>query len=227
MRLRVMFWVLRKMRTPSNEKGMPKAVQKAVFRLNMMTKIIETSMVSVSLGWTPIAFAAGLGGYEVWYSDESDGDYTLIGTTEDKTVEKITIKNLSPETAYYFRIRTVTKSDESDENVLHSGYTETISATTEGDASHSADYTADFRIDLSELLRFIQLYNSSFYHCNSGTEDGYAMGAGDQTCSPHDGDYTPEDWHINLSELLRIIQLYNSDEYHNDESSSDGFAPGK
>jgi len=76
----------------------------------------------------------------------------------------------------------------------------------------------------------IQFYNSGGFHCEEGTEDGYAPGPGDQTCAPHSSDYAPSgpDWRIVLTELLRIIQFYNSGGYHPcpDEGTEDGFCPG-
>lgn len=94
---------------------------------------------------------------------------------------------------------------------------------------HSADYNPpDNKISLSELLRVIQLYNKVVYHCDlDGEEDKYAPGDGDQTCTPHDSDYKPEDWRINLSELLRLIQFYNASGYKIESGGEDGFAPGK
>lgn len=91
---------------------------------------------------------------------------------------------------------------------------------------HSADTNPDNRIDLSELLRVIQFYNSNGYHCAPGTEDGYDPGPGIRTCTPHDSDYSPQDWFINLSELLRVIQFYNMGGYHIAPNSEDGFGPG-
>ena len=97
-------------------------------------------------------------------------------------------------------------------------------------SAHSADQDADNQINLSELLRVIQFFNSAGYHCESGTEDGYAPGPGDQGCTAHASDYNPEDWEINLSELLRIIQFFNSNGYHAcpDEvpPTEDGYCPG-
>ncbi len=95
-----------------------------------------------------------------------------------------------------------------------------------GDEIHSADQNGDHQINLSELLRVIQFFNSGGYHCQTGTEDGFAPGAGDQTCAPHDNDYNTQDWLINLSELLRLIQFFNSGGYHACEGSEDGFCPG-
>ncbi len=98
-------------------------------------------------------------------------------------------------------------------------------------AIHSADQNQDHAINLSELLRLIQFYNSGGYRCATGTEDGYAPGLGGGiTCAPHNSDYAPADWSINLSEVLRLIQFYNSGGYHACPDavppSEDGFCPG-
>ena len=91
---------------------------------------------------------------------------------------------------------------------------------------------ADFVINLSELLRVIQFYNSGGYHCAdtpAATEDGYVPGTGaNQTCAPYDTDYNPQDWAISLTELLRVIQFYNSNGYTYcpGAGTEDGFCPG-
>ena len=91
----------------------------------------------------------------------------------------------------------------------------------------TADQNGDFVISLSELLRVIQFYNSLGLHCQAGTEDGYAPGAGgDTSCAPHDSDYNPQDWVISLSELLRVIQFYNVGSYHACTGSEDNFCLG-
>lgn len=64
---------------------------------------------------------------------------------------------------------------------------------------HSADPNHDNLIDLSELLRVIQFFNSNGLHCQAGSEDGYAPGSGDTSCAPHASDYNPQDWAINIS----------------------------
>jgi len=66
------------------------------------------------------------------------------------------------------------------------------------------------------------------YHCEVGTEDGFAPSTGDQSCAAHDSDYAPQDWGVDLSELLRAIQFFNSPggSYHLDGSGEDGFAAG-
>jgi len=93
--------------------------------------------------------------------------------------------------------------------------------------NHTADQNADYLISLSELLRVIQFFNSGGFHCQTGTEDGYAPGSGgDTSCTPHASDYNPQDWTIGLSELLRLIQFFNSAGYHVCPGSEDGFCPG-
>jgi hypothetical protein len=99
-----------------------------------------------------------------------------------------------------------------------------------GDGFQSADKDHDFEITLSELLRVIQFYNSDGFHCEAGTEDGYAVGPGDQSCPQYSTDYKEFNWRISLSELLRLIQFYNSGGYHycplEIPATEDGFCPG-
>jgi hypothetical protein len=91
---------------------------------------------------------------------------------------------------------------------------------------HAADPSRDYAIDLSELLRGIQLYNALAYHCDAAAEDGYAPGAGDQGCAVHTLDYNPQDWRISMSELLRAIQFYNTPGgYAPCDTGEDGFCP--
>lgn len=91
---------------------------------------------------------------------------------------------------------------------------------------HSADSSDDGSISLSELLRVIQFYNADAFHCETGTEDGYAPDTGNEACAPHDGDYAPQDWSISLSELLRHVQLYNTGAYYACGAGEDSFCPG-
>ncbi|HPP58191.1 MAG TPA: hypothetical protein PLT82_03565, partial [Candidatus Hydrogenedens sp.] len=93
---------------------------------------------------------------------------------------------------------------------------------------HSADQDSDGKISLGELLRIIQFFNAGGFHCEEGTEDGYApYFDGDKTCRPHASDYNPRDWKISLPELLRLIQFFNTGSYHRcDEGTEDGYCPG-
>ncbi|MBI5770408.1 MAG: immunoglobulin domain-containing protein [Verrucomicrobia bacterium] len=118
------------------------------------------------------------------------------------------------------------------------------SADTMGATAGSAP---DSKINLSELLRVIELYNyragtvrTGQYTMGQGTEDGFAPGPNGATLTAyHSADTmgtsagTPRDGRINLSELLRVIELYNyragtvrTGQYHIQSGTEDGFAPG-
>ena len=88
---------------------------------------------------------------------------------------------------------------------------------------HSADVDKDYIMELSELLRVVQLYNSSGYHCDVAGEDGFGPGAGAQECARHSADYSEPYWALSLGELLRVIQLYNAGGYQPCAQSEDGF----
>ena len=92
---------------------------------------------------------------------------------------------------------------------------------------HSADSDQDAVISLQETLRVIQFFNLAAYHCDDATEDGFAPGAGVETCTPHDSDYNPQDWSTSMSEVLRLVQIYNSAGYEYDPTAGteDGFVP--
>lgn len=94
--------------------------------------------------------------------------------------------------------------------------------------THSADQNGNNIVNLSELLRVIQFYNSTGFGCEPGSEDGYQPNGSDQTCAPHASDYNPQNWAISLTELLRLIQIYNSDGYRYCplSGSEDDFCPG-
>jgi len=94
---------------------------------------------------------------------------------------------------------------------------------------HDADFMLrDHEIGLSELLRMIQIYSGTDYHCDAAGKDGYGLGeyGAQSSCIRHSADYKPRDWKINLNELLRVIQFYNVGAYHPDADGEDGFAPG-
>jgi hypothetical protein len=97
---------------------------------------------------------------------------------------------------------------------------------------HTGDQNGDNQIQLTELLRLIQFFNTGGFHCAVApevTEDGYIPGAGDaKGCAAHASDYNPQDWALNLTELLRAIQFFNSGGYNYcpAEGTEDGFCPG-
>jgi len=97
---------------------------------------------------------------------------------------------------------------------------------------HSGDYNPpDLKININEMLRLIQLHNADGYHCDSSTEDGYALEKSDalNACPFHSSDFAHDnlisDWAIDDFELNRFIDFYNADAYVPDKHSIDGFRP--
>lgn len=88
---------------------------------------------------------------------------------------------------------------------------------------HSADSNGNNKLDLTEILRVIQLYNVRQFGCDTKSEDKFSVLATDQTCNPHSGDYAPQNWEISLPELLRMLQMYNSGGYVLCQGGEDGF----
>ncbi|MBP6943028.1 MAG: hypothetical protein KBB55_03215 [Candidatus Buchananbacteria bacterium] len=95
---------------------------------------------------------------------------------------------------------------------------------------YSADINHDQSVDIDELMRIVQYYNSDSFDCQSGSEDGFgipSVGTENYLCPPHDSDNQPQDWRIDLIELLRVIQIYNSTQETNllryCECGEDGF----
>lgn len=93
---------------------------------------------------------------------------------------------------------------------------------------HDSDYApGDRKVNLSELLRLVQLYSTGGYGVNPASEDTFAPASGLQSGAPHTADCGPRNWRVDLNELLRVIQIYNSGGYHYcpDGTTEDGFMP--
>jgi hypothetical protein len=111
---------------------------------------------------------------------------------------------------------------------------------------HSADYNpADGAIDLGELLRLIQLYNTrngtlrtGAYAVSAAGEDGFAPDSARSNSAVvtlgkyHTAD-SNRDGKLNLLELTRVIELFNyrtgtvrTGQYRQQSDTEDGFAPG-
>ena len=100
---------------------------------------------------------------------------------------------------------------------------------------HTADQDGNYQVNLTELLRIIQFFNTGGFHCADppeSTEDGFAPGVNlaMEACATHDSDYNPSgpSWTIDLTELLRLIQFFNTGGYHHcpANGTEDGFCPG-
>jgi len=114
-----------------------------------------------------------------------------------------------------------------------------------GATLHSADLDQNLQLNLSELLRVIELYNTRFgtsrtgrYQADQGSSDGFAPDSTQASGEPttltqfHSAD-SDQNGLLSLSELLRVIELYNFREgtartgrYYVSPGSVDGFAPG-
>lgn len=110
---------------------------------------------------------------------------------------------------------------------------------------HSADFDQNGQLDLGELLRVIEIYNTRFgtartglYKVNASSEDGFEIDASNDGASGgtlaryHSADFD-RDAKVSLPELLRVIELYNfrvgttrTGDYRVDPTSEDGFATG-
>jgi hypothetical protein len=98
--------------------------------------------------------------------------------------------------------------------------------------THAADQDENFSINLNELLRVIQFFNTGGITCYSAGEDGYRPVANpsslfySQPCLRHSAD-TDFNWRINLSELLRVVQIFNigAYDYCPFADTEDGFCP--
>jgi len=85
---------------------------------------------AVRLSWTPIAYTADAGAYDVWISTASGGPFALFGSTEDKSTSEMTVTGLDPSSAYYFAVRTTTDPGANNANRVTSGDSTHVSAGT-------------------------------------------------------------------------------------------------
>ncbi len=90
------------------------------------------SDTSVELTWTAIPYTGDTGGYEVEYSEDSGGPYTPFTTTATKSDTSTTVINLTPDTTYFLRLRTLTDPHSANQNTVYSEYTDEVSATPTG-----------------------------------------------------------------------------------------------
>ena len=111
---------------------------------------------------------------------------------------------------------------------------------------HSADADRNNRIDLFELTRIIEIYNTrsgtqrtGAYRVDASTEDGFAPDRARTAtdvltlASYHSADVTPRDGRLSLVELTRVIELYNfrsgsvrTGAYYARGDTEDGFVTG-
>ena len=87
------------------------------------------------LSWTPIPYTNNVGSYEIYIATHPDGPYERRYVTSSKLDNSYTVTNLSKNTTYYFKLRTVTQAHDHNPNTLYSEYTSilpfTVNITTE------------------------------------------------------------------------------------------------
>lgn len=97
-------------------------------------QIVAATEDALTLAWTPVAYQADGGYYEVGYAPAVAGPWTLAGQTTDKAAAGFTIHGLEPGRTYYLRVRTVT--------LPHAGQPDTLAdATVMGAAATRSDET--------------------------------------------------------------------------------------
>jgi len=115
---------------------------------------------------------------------------------------------------------------------------QTVATVTEA-VFHTADTKKDMRIDLDELLKVVQIYNTRNGTQRTGAYDasynpmpGVAPVHPVAPAQPHSAD-TDRDGAISLMELTRLVNLCmystttgRTGEYHADSKGVDGFSPG-
>jgi hypothetical protein len=84
----------------------------------------------VLVSWNPIEYAVDPGGYEVHVATTSGGSYAYYGTTGDKAATSMSVEGLTPETDYFFIVRTVTEPHADNQNTVASYFGGEVSATT-------------------------------------------------------------------------------------------------
>jgi len=118
---------------------------------------------SVEISWQPIGYFWDGGYYEVAYATNSDGPYTVRGVTSDKNASRYVVIGLSPETNYYFTVRTYTAAHDDQQNELLSVYSPDVSSTTDPTSSLLFDITSVLPFQgRSDLPVEINIYGTGF-----------------------------------------------------------------
>jgi alpha-tubulin suppressor-like RCC1 family protein/Leucine-rich repeat (LRR) protein len=84
--------------------------------------------LTVTVSWTPIAYAGDTGGYRVSYATVPGGPYTFYAQTANKSVSSQLVSGLVNGTPYYFVVQTRTEAHANNQNVVDSEDSDEVSA---------------------------------------------------------------------------------------------------
>lgn len=88
---------------------------------------------TITVNWTPIAYTADSGFYQVMYSTTAGGPYTPFATTtSSKSSSSLTVTGLATNTRYYFVVSTTTLPHSYNSNTVTSGFSAEVSGLTAG-----------------------------------------------------------------------------------------------
>ncbi|MCA1791476.1 MAG: putative Ig domain-containing protein, partial [Thioalkalivibrio sp.] len=90
----------------------------------------DVTPTTVGVSWSPIAYTADSGFYQISYATAPGGPYTAFSTTPNKSSSSLTVTDLQPSTTYYFVATTTTQPHASNANSVTSGFSTEVSAST-------------------------------------------------------------------------------------------------
>jgi hypothetical protein len=89
-------------------------------------RVTDYTSTTAQLIWATIPYTADGGFYEISYALAPTGTYMVHGVTADKTAASYVIDNLQPDTAYTFRVRTLTPAHDEQQSDLWSAYSREV-----------------------------------------------------------------------------------------------------
>ena len=113
-------------------------------------EVINHQSTSVLLTWQPISYVGDGGFYEVEYSADFSGTYSVHGRTASKSDASYLLDGLTPGVNYFVRIRAYTPAHESQQNEIWSSYSIKVGA---------YNCAGQSEIPLAECQALVALYN--------------------------------------------------------------------
>jgi Leucine-rich repeat (LRR) protein len=83
----------------------------------------------ITVNWTPIAYTADTGHYQVFYGPAPGGPYApFASVTANKSATSLTVTGVTPLADYYFVVQTTTEPHANNHNTVVSGYSTEVTA---------------------------------------------------------------------------------------------------